>query len=204
MKKVYLLLVAIMLVMVSCNKNDISEEVSMESAFKVDNGKGFDAYGLNSEANLFNGFYANNYLGRDGFPPYDGDTEAYLEANPSAEGKWYWQYRDIKLVMKWNDAWAYEEGAWITNHMSDSYIGEDGKKHLWTEFYKIELAPADAYKIPENANGSTIPGVWYHADGTVMGDVIWGAFAITQYVYNDPYAGFHGLQMKGARPGLGN
>ncbi len=205
MKKVYLFLVVIMLFAVSCDKTDISEEVSMETSFKSDNAKGgFDDYGLNEQANMFNGTYANNYLGRDGFPPYMGDTETYLAENPLAADKWYWPYRDIELVMKWNDAWAYNEGAWITNHMSEKYIGEDGKEHQWTEFYKIELAPSDAYKIPENANGSTVPGVWYRADGSVIGDVIWGKFAITQYVYNDPYKGYHGLQTKGTAPGFGH
>ncbi len=56
-------------------------------------------------------------------------------------------------------------------------------------------APADAV-----AEG----GIWYQADGTEIGPVIWGAFAIVQQVENDPCAGIHGLQYKAARPGLGN
>src|SRR3972149_489897 len=39
---------------------------------------GFDAYGYNYQAHLFNGSYANAYLGRDGLPPYEGDDAAYL------------------------------------------------------------------------------------------------------------------------------
>lgn len=196
MKKVYLLLAVIILVTVSCDKNDISEEVSMESAFKSDNAKGgYDAYGLNEQANMFNGTYANNYLGRDGFPPYTGDTDTYLEENPGAASKWYWPYRDTKLVMKWNDAWAFNEGAWIINQMSGNYIGDDGKKHHWTEFYKIELAPK---------NATLSNNVWHREDGSIIGENIWGAFAITQHVFNDPYDGYHGLQTKGSAPGFGH
>jgi hypothetical protein len=43
---------------------------------------GFDPYGYNYQGHRFNGYYCNVYLGRDGFPPYDGDDEAYLAENP--------------------------------------------------------------------------------------------------------------------------
>ena len=29
---------------------------------------------------MFKGSYANSYLGSNGFPPYTGDSEAYVEA----------------------------------------------------------------------------------------------------------------------------
>jgi hypothetical protein len=66
---------------------------------------GYDIFGTNYQAHMFNGYYANNYLGRDGYPPYEGDAEAYLAIYPEAAGLWYWEYRDINVVMKWNDAW---------------------------------------------------------------------------------------------------
>jgi len=101
----------------------------------------YDIFGYNYQAHMFNGYYANVYLGRDGFPPYEGDDEAYLADNPGAESKWYWPYRDTQLVMKWNDAWLSKKdcdddgtldrhcgydnyigsGAWETNHQSGSY-----------------------------------------------------------------------------------
>jgi len=55
----------------------------------------------------------------------------------------------------------------------------------WDYFVKIVAAPADAYKDA---------GVWYAADGTEIGPVIWGAFAIIQEVENDPCAGISGAQ----------
>jgi len=51
---------------------------------------------------------------------------------------------------------------------------------------------------------TNIGGVWYAADGTEIGPVIWGAFAIIQHVENDPGAGIHGAQyVSPAGPGLG-
>ena len=49
---------------------------------------GFDPFGYNYQARKFMGSYANAYLGRDGFPPYEGDDEAYLAENPGAENHW--------------------------------------------------------------------------------------------------------------------
>lgn len=144
---------------------------------------GYDPFGYNYQAHLFNGSYANVYLGGDGFPPYQGDTEAYLAENPGAASKWYWPYRDVDLVMKWNDAWLSNKdcdgdgkldrhygsdsyigsGAWETNHMS----GGKGKDH-WTYFTKIIAVPDDA---------QLVNGIWHTTDGAEIGPVIWGSFA---------------------------
>jgi hypothetical protein len=177
---------------------------------------GYDPYGYNYQAHMFNGSTANVYLGRDEFPPYEGDAETYLAENPGAESKWYWPYRDNELVMKWNDAWLSNKdcdedgkldryygfdsyigsGAWLTNHESGEYPNDEGEICKWNYFVKIVAAPADAYAES---------GVWYTADGTEIGPVLWGAFAIIQEVENDPYAGLHGVQyVSPTRPGLGN
>ncbi|NOH01687.1 MAG: hypothetical protein HND47_06865 [Chloroflexi bacterium] len=165
---------------------------------------GYDAFGYNYQAYLFKGSYANIYLGRDGLPPYAGDDAAYLDANPSAEWKWYWPYRTTRVLMKWNDAWLSNKdcdgngtldrhygypsyigsGAWETNHMLDSYLDGDLTCN-WVYFTKIIAAPADA-----TASG----GTWYAADGTEIGPSIWGEFATIQSVYNDPCAGFTGIE----------
>jgi hypothetical protein len=153
MKKAFLTLAAIMLVMVSCNKNDIDDELSMESAFKSENAltKGYDQWGYNYTANMFNGFY-DNYS---------------RPAVPVTEG--------TRLMMKWNDAWLNEDkvrhegfdsyrgsGAWLTNHeMGDDY----------TYFVKIVAAPLDA---------TVVNGYWVSVDGVEIGPVIWGSFAIIQ------------------------
>jgi hypothetical protein len=150
---------------------------------------GYDIFGYNYQAHLFNGSYANAYLGRYGYPPYEGDSESYLAANPGAESLWVWPYRDIWINMKWNDAWLSNKdcnedglldrpdddggsyigsGAWLTNHGRGDYGYGDS---VW--FTKIVAAPDGAYKEG---------GKWYTADGTEIGPVIWGAFAIIQEV----------------------
>jgi len=177
---------------------------------------GYDPYGYNYQAHMFNGSYANIYLGRDGFPPYKGDDEAYLKENPTAENHWTWPYRTTQVVMKWNDAllsnkdcdndglldryYGFDSyigsGAWETNHMWDEYE-LDGKICKWEYFTKIVAVPADA-------DGSTIPGTWYTADGIEIGPVIWGDFATIQSVYNDPCGGTHGVEyLSPAGPGFG-
>jgi len=151
---------------------------------------GYDIFGYNYQAHLFNGFYPDAYNGGEGNPPYSGDDETYLQ-------------------MKWNDAWLSNRdcdsdgaldrhlgfdsyigsGAWLTNHQR----GEDeyGK---WTYFVKIVAVPEDAYEID---------GIWY-ADGTEIGPDIWGQFAIILQVYNDKGTGDHGVYYKSpASPGFG-
>jgi hypothetical protein len=116
---------------------------------------GYDSYGYNYQGHMFKGSYANVYLGRDGFPPYEGDDDAYLAANPGAASKWYWPYRDEYQVngktCKWNyftkivaapaDAYA-ESGTWYT--ADDTEIGPV----LWGSFATIQSVyndPCDGY-----------------------------------------------------------
>lgn len=162
---------------------------------------GYDPFGYNYQAHIFVGSYANVYLGRNGFPPYEGDDDAYYQrlvdedfaenledAAEIMDKEWYWDYRNVWLMMKWNDAWlsnkdcdgdgkldrhfGYDSyigsGAWLTNHMR----GEDGED-IWTYFVKIVAVPEDAYLCKE---------IWYTADETEIGPVIWGSFAIIQQV----------------------
>ncbi|MFC1727618.1 hypothetical protein ACFL0Y_03795 [Patescibacteria group bacterium] len=82
---------------------------------------GYDVFGYNFQAHMFNDSFANAYLGRPGsqLPPYTGDDEAYLAANLSAESHWTWQFRNVDLQMKWNDAWLSNKNCdeIITHHM---------------------------------------------------------------------------------------
>ena len=154
---------------------------------------GFDDWGYNYQGRLFNGMYC----------------DAYRDAG------WCQPYTDVKLSMKWNDAWLSNKdcdgdglldrhygfgdyigsGAWLTNHQSGEYELE-GETCEWNYFVKIVAVPADA---------TSVGGIWYTAGGVEIGPVIWGAFAIIQQVENDVCGGFHGLQyLSPARAGLGN
>jgi len=153
---------------------------------------GYDDWGYNYQANMFNGGYC----------------DAYRDA------AWCQDYKDDDLIMKWNDAWLSKmdcdndglldrhypypsyigSGAWLTNHQSGK-VEVNGKMRKWTYFTKIVAAPSDA---------NAVDGVWYAADGTEIGPVIWGSFATIQEVYNDPSAGEHGILYKSpAGPGFG-
>lgn len=219
-----ILLVAIFAVAVSADPPDKIDCVSIQDGtltYSVGHylypqplAVGYDAYGYNYQAHLFNGSYANVYLGPDGFPPYTGDAEAYLAANPGVVSKWYWPYHDVELLMKWNQFWLANvdcdldgaldrhfgfdsyigSGAWETNHMFGSYELE-GTVCEWNYFTKIVAAPADA---------TLDSGFWYTADGVEIGPEIWGAFATIQTVENDPCAGINGIQyLSPDRAGLG-
>lgn len=127
---------------------------------------GYDEWGYNYQARLFNGTYC----------------DAYRNA------AWCQVYGDVNLSMKWDAGWLDNldcdgdglldrragyptyigSGAWLTNHMS----GGAGDQH-WTYFVKIVAAPADAVLTG---------GVWYSAAGDPIGPAIWGDFAILQEV----------------------
>jgi hypothetical protein len=154
---------------------------------------GYDEWGYNYQARMFNGYYC----------------DAYRDA------PWCQAYRDVDLIMKWNDAWLSNKdcdgdglldrhygfdsyigsGAWLTNHQSGR-VDVNGKLRKWTYFIKIVAVPKDAYEDDY--------GYWYTADGNEIGPSIWGAFAVIQEVSNDPSSGEHGILYKSpVAPGLG-
>jgi hypothetical protein len=171
---------------------------------------GFDAYGYNYQAHMFSGSYFNSYARGAGFPVWEGDDAAYLAINPTASSHWAWPYREDNLAMKWNDAWISNKdcsgdnlldrhfglpsyrgsGAWLTNHQSGTYE-VDGKTYKWNYFCKIVAVPVDATKVG---------GIWYAANGTVIGPDIWGEFATIEEVYNDTGTGDHGILYNAPAP----
>jgi len=148
---------------------------------------GYDHWGYNYQADVFNGKYC----------------DAYRDA------AWCQPYKDEDLQMKWNDAWLSKSdcdgdglldrhygftsykgsGAWLTNHQKGSYAYTDDRGKLktahWFYFIKIVAVPADA---------TLASGYWYEADGSEIGPEIWGEFAVIEEVYNDPVGGATGLQ----------
>ena len=169
----------------------LAEEVPGEPLVVVE--VGYDDWGFNHQAQIFNGGYC----------------DAYFQA------AWCQPYNNIDLIMKWNNAWlstkdcdgdnrldrhlGYDSyigsGAWITNHQSGK-VDVNGKMRKWTYFVKVIAAPEDA-----SASG----GYWYTPEGIELGPVIWDDFAVIQEVYNDPSVGANGVLYKSpANPGLGN
>ncbi len=144
---------------------------------------GYDEWGYNYQAHMFNGKYC----------------DAYKDAS------WCQPYAEDNLIMKWNDAWLSNQdrdgngeldrhwgypsyigsGAWETNHQSGVYIGDDGLSHEWTYFVKIVAMPTADY------------------DCNQVGYQIWGEFCVVQEIYNDAYGEAHGPLFQPVAPGFG-
>ncbi len=139
---------------------------------------GYDQFGYNYQAHLFNGTYDSVDRKLDG--KYWGSTGDFV---------------DDKLVMKWSDDWLSNRDCngdgkldrgtsgvslgWETNHVIGDYDSDgDGTQDAqYTYFVKI---------------------VWVGPGGD-----LWGQYTIIQEVYNDPVGGFHGLLYKVNPPGFG-
>jgi len=198
MKKIFVLFALLILlsIVVSAKKNECTTIQSGElvGSDGVVISVGFDNWGYNYQGHMFSGLYCDSYR----------------------NASWCQPYADVKLSMKWNDAWLSNKdcdgddqldrhhgfasyigsGAWLTNHQSGEYPGEGNKTCKWNYFVKI---------VAVDANAIAIDGVWYTGDGTEIGPVIWGSFAIIQQVENDKCAGLHGLQyVSPFRAGVGN
>ncbi|MBI5084867.1 MAG: hypothetical protein HZB13_09765 [Acidobacteria bacterium] len=173
---------------------------------------GVNPYGYNYQAHAYNGGYFNAYAGGDGLPPYNGDDAAYLAVTPAAASHWAWPYRNVDVAMKWNDAWISNRdcdgdgkldrhfgfatytgsGAWLTNHNSSPVTVGGNEQHA-SEFIKIVANPVNSYiAAPVSYFGEDT----VYLNGKVLGDQIWGEFAVIQYVLNDPSTGDHGLRLK--------
>jgi len=156
---------------------------------------GYDKWGYNYQAHMFNGYYWNNQRPE---PAYTKDT---IDTAPSKT----W------LIMKWSDEWLSNQdcdgdgkldrgysctpenptssacqGAWLTNHQFGSYLDGDGKICNWNYFVKMVHPGDDAYKEG---------GMWYtnYTKETKIGTVIWDAYARILQISNDPCADEHGV-----------
>lgn len=144
---------------------------------------GYNSYGYNFQAHMFNGWYINSFLDSWDDPPYNGDPASYLAQNlnmkPLVRSNLK-VYGNTKLMMKWNDAyWSNKDingngllddypygfpsykgsGAWYTVHTWGIW-NINGKKIRINEFYKVIAVPEDA---------TLKNGIWYSADGKKIG-----------------------------------
>ena len=143
---------------------------------------------------------SNNNVIETGYDEWGYNYQAYMfDSKYITDYDVFSIYKDSQLTMKWNDSWLSNKdcdgdntldrhygynsyigsGAWLTNYRSGSYE-VDGNKCKWEYFVKIVAVPEDATSNSEK---------WYTADGTEIGPVIWGNFAIIQTVENDPCNG---------------
>jgi hypothetical protein len=140
---------------------------------------GFDKWGYNYQAHMFNGLYEN-----------------FSRQEPVATSG------DVNLVMKWSDDWLsstdcsgdgkLDRGGdtniskgWLTNHEEGDYES-GGEMHHYTYFVKI---------------------VYDGGTACVAGDpsCIWGSYTVIEEVRDDPFGGAHGVDCSGLKnpAGLG-
>ena len=141
---------------------------------------GFDQYGYNYQAHIFNGLYEN--FSRPQTPVTEGN---------------------VTLQMKWSDTWLSNKDCdfngkldrglggngpqgisqgWLTNHEQGSYEGTDGEMHHYSYFVKIVYMPS----------------------GCDAANVIWGVYCVIEEVSNDPAGGLYGTyRTRIVPPGLG-
>jgi len=188
---------------------------------------GNDIFGYNYHTMMFNGLYANAYLGRYNLPPYEGDDQTYFQrlvtegkaadlaaAQALAESTWVWPYRNDNLIMKWNDAWLANQdcdgdGLLDRHYGFTSYLDSGAwltnhqsgtyevNGNIYFWNYFVKI-------VAVSQNDRLVNEIWYKPDGTEIGPAIWGEFAIIQEVYNDTGTGDHGILYRSpAGPGLG-
>lgn len=159
---------------------------------------GYDVFGYNYQAHSFKGYYANLYLGENGYTPYEGENEIYLQNHPELIGNgyfmtYYWPYRNDMVNMTWNDTWLSNKdcngdgllddenntvgsGAWENYHSKGTYVDESGNSCSWVQKFKIIAVPADA---------DLVDGIWFDSDGKEIGEDFYGRWCIIQRFIND-------------------
>lgn len=179
-----------------------------------------DMFGYNYQQYRFTGYFANVYLGGDGLPPYGGNDEKYRDALvqygffPSEEEadawlseQWYWELRNVRLWMYWNDAWLSNQdrgddaGGDVPDGNLDRHYGFPSYFDSDAVLIQYQVEPVEvvckgktktAYlyyyskivAVPGTA--VLVDGVWYAEDGTEMGPSVYGSFARVETFFYDP------------------
>jgi hypothetical protein len=187
---------------------------------------GFDPFGYNYQAHLFEGNLANAYLGRAGsaYDPYTGDDAIYLADNVGADAHWAWQFRNVSLQMKWNDAWLANKdctndgkldrstpyqgsGAWLTNHAAGTYTKSGYNWNVTQQFvvrfdylglpYDHDLFLTDTNDVLSGNGGYVVGGPYSYTWDVVTGSVSGDIISINAVYTGGPDAAGATMQMVG-------
>lgn len=129
----------------------------MGAGYPAGKGKGFDTYGYNYQARLFNGLLGN--ADRDSDPNTYGGLS---DDTTTIDGVDYViPVPGTHLVMKWSKAWdnarfhgaTWATDAWVTNH------------YTWTDSQGTHTA-------------------YYRIEWTGPGGELWGSFTITRAIFD--------------------
>lgn len=183
MKKLWLTVAVIALVVVFFSMPAVAAEAGTcttiaDGVLKDTNGNllvmGFDEFGYNYQAHLFNGV-------ADGI-------DRVLGNDPS-------DYADDLLVMKWSDAWLSN-----TDCNGDGKLdrGTNGISQGWeTNMYNGDY-DSDGDGVQDAHYTWFTKIAWVGPGGS-----LWGQYETIQDVGNDPVGGYHGLLEKVHSPGFG-
>lgn len=144
---------------------------------------GFDQFGYNYQAHMFNGTYDSVDRNLDG--KYWGSTGDFV---------------DDKLMMKWSDSWLANVDCNFDGKLDRGLVnGVVGGISLGWETNNVEGDyDSDGDGIQDAHYTYFAKIVWVGPGGS-----LWGQYETIEEVYNDPLAGVHGLQLKVGAPGFG-
>lgn len=134
---------------------------------------GYDQYGYNYQAHMFNGLYDN--FSRPAVPVTDGTENLVMKwsdnwlANVDCDGD---GALDRGLDPKTGESTGSSEG-WLTNHFEGDYLGSDNEMHHYTYFVKIGYDGGAAC----DAGAPTC---------------IWGVYTIIEELQNDNFGEYGG------------
>lgn len=193
-----------------------------------------DMFGYDYQRHRFIGLFANVYLGGDGLPPYGGRTERYLnalaaygyydsaeEAEAQLSQEWFWDLRDVRLWMYWNDAWLSNQDrgddqmgtepdgnldrhygfpsyidskAWLVQYQLEPIrVLCNGRMRTVYLFYYSRIVAA-------RSTDELIDGIWYNKDGKELGPVSNGQFIKVKEFLYDPLEQADPCKMLPIRP----
>lgn len=167
----------------SCDKKVSGDSIevklgneSISTELKNAPNKDLDAYGYNWNAHHFNGYLVNAMVGDNIDPleeyyhwdPYTGDADAYLEKYPSIANHFFWNFRDVTVVMHWNEALISSEGdyadTWINTNawITFNYKMGEGETQ-WSQYQKMVAVKISDHleNIITDAEGNITYGEWY-------------------------------------------
>jgi hypothetical protein len=144
---------------------------------------GFDPWGYNYKAHKFKGPLEN--VAHDGDPVESSDTYVMIKWNNAYLSNYDCDDDGMLDPHCGNDSYA-GSGAWLTNHVKWTYIGEDGREHKAQVFIKLVAKPSADFDC-----------------ASIGGVEVQEVFCEIQRVYHDAYQGAHGLDYKADSSGLG-
>lgn len=142
---------------------------------------GFDEFGYNYQAHKFNGTYDSVDRNIDG---------TYLG--------WTGDWVDDKLTMKWSNDWLSNQDCDFDGKLDRGSAAPYGTSQGWLTNLVVGDYDSTGDSVQDANYTWFIKIVWVGPGGS-----LWGQYEIIQEVYNDPTAGFNGLQFKVGAPGFG-